>query len=165
MDDGPPRSVFPAAASPVLGLVAYSGDLGMDGGAPQSVYVLDKSRMNQITMPESPGSRFSLVPGELKDLPGDAGSIEFVGLRQYARLQVSSSPGAAVPLFGAAVGLLGLCLSLAIRPRRIWVRPQVHDGVTHVEIGALSRLERGDTPMDVEKLVLALGGCADRTSP
>lgn len=157
---GPPRSAFPAAANPVLGLVAYSGDLGMDRGTPQSVYVLNKSNMRQINMVDNPGSRFTLALGQTVDLPGSEGSIEFVGLRQFARFQISSSPGAAIPLIGASVGIIGLCLSLAIRPRRIWVKSQPRHGGSLVEIGALSKLERVDMPPDLDVLVASLSGPA-----
>ena len=37
-----PFSQFPDALDPVLSLVPYSGDLGLDDGSPQSVYELDK---------------------------------------------------------------------------------------------------------------------------
>ena len=38
-----PFSQFPEALDPVLSLVPYPGDLGLDDGRPQSVYALDKT--------------------------------------------------------------------------------------------------------------------------
>ncbi|MEO6470420.1 MAG: cytochrome c biogenesis protein ResB, partial [Aeromicrobium sp.] len=44
-----PVSAFPGAANPLLGLFAYSGDLGLDNGTPQSVFILDKDKLKQFT--------------------------------------------------------------------------------------------------------------------
>ena len=43
------ESVFPAADNPVVSLIAYAGNLGMNSGAPQSVYQLDTSGMQRLT--------------------------------------------------------------------------------------------------------------------
>ena len=43
-EDDRPFSVFGDALNPVISMQAYVGDLGMDTGAPQSVYLLDKTR-------------------------------------------------------------------------------------------------------------------------
>ena len=155
---GPPVSAFPAAANPLLGLFAFDGDLGLDSGKPQSVYTLDKSRLNQITEPDGSPLRLTLSPGQVADLPGGRGSIEFVGLRQFARLQIASSPAAVLPLVGISVGVLGLIASLTIRPRRLWIKARRDGGRTVVEVAALSRVARGDIEAEVDGLVDALKG-------
>ncbi len=38
IDEAGPRSIFPGRSSPRSLLSVYTGDLGLDGGAPQSVY-------------------------------------------------------------------------------------------------------------------------------
>jgi cytochrome c biogenesis protein len=81
----------------------------------------------------------SLSPGQVADLPG-GGSIEFVKLRQFARLQISSSPWAGIPLGATLLGVLGLVLSLSIRPRRTWVRARREGSRTVVELAALDRV-------------------------
>ncbi len=43
-----PFSQFPDALDPALSLIPYHGDLGLDGGKPQSVYELDKSRLKSF---------------------------------------------------------------------------------------------------------------------
>src|SRR5581483_5556654 len=43
-----PYSGFPGLRHPVLSLVAYHGNLGLDTGLPQSVYVLDKTHLQPI---------------------------------------------------------------------------------------------------------------------
>ena len=47
--DGTLESVFPAADNPVVSLIAYAGNLGMNSGAPQSVYQLDTCGMQRLT--------------------------------------------------------------------------------------------------------------------
>ena len=42
LGDGLPRSVFGDAVNPLMSLFVYTGDLGLDDGQSQSVYVLDK---------------------------------------------------------------------------------------------------------------------------
>lgn len=152
-DSGPPISAFPAAANPLLGLFAFDGNLGMDSGRPQSVYSLDKSRLNQITKADGSPLRLTLSPGQVADLPGDKGSIEFVGLRQFARLQIASSPAAGLPLVGTSTGALGLIASLMIRPRRLWIKARRLGGRTMVEVAALSRVPRGDIGAEVDSVV------------
>lgn len=142
-----PVSAFPAAANPFLGLFAFRGDLGLDDGRPQSVFALDKAKLTQVRTKDGTPFRVSLSPGQIADLPG-GGSIEFVKLKQFARLQISASPWAGIPLGATMLAVLGLVLSLSIRPRRTWVRarrdgaPDAGGGPTRtvVEIAALDRV-------------------------
>ena len=46
--DGNPANLYGAATNPLLSLNVYSGDLNMDGGESQSVYVLDKSKAEPL---------------------------------------------------------------------------------------------------------------------
>src|SRR5213078_1629076 len=46
---GIPCSTFPGPDHPVLSLIPYHGNLGLDSGAAQSVYVLDKTDLTQYT--------------------------------------------------------------------------------------------------------------------
>ncbi|CAN5372842.1 cytochrome c biogenesis protein ResB [soil metagenome] len=153
---GPPVSAFPAAANPLLGLLAYNGDLGLDDGTPQSVYVLNKNRLNLITKADGSPLRLNLSPGQTADLPEKKGSIEFVGLRQFARLQIASTPAAGLPLLGTSLGLLGLIVSLMVRPRRLWIKARRHNGRTVVEVAGLSRVSRGNLEAEINGLVEAI---------
>src|SRR5206468_196038 len=65
-----PISAFPAAANPFVGLFAFRGDLGLDSGAPQSVFLLDKTRLKQLKNKDGTPFRVSLSPGQVADLPG-----------------------------------------------------------------------------------------------
>ncbi len=158
--DEAPVSAFPAAANPLVGLFVFRGDLGVDDGTPQSVYVLDKDELTQVTNEDGTPFRVSLSPGQVADLPG-GGTIELTGVRQFARLQISSSPLVQLPLVAIAAGVLGLVLSLSIKPRRTWIRARrrvVEDGRsrTVVEVAVLDRVPRGDLPADLDQLLARL---------
>jgi cytochrome c biogenesis protein len=159
-----PVSIFPAAANPYLGLFVFRGDLGLDDGKPQSVFSLDKSGMKQLTNPDGTPFRVGLTLGQVADLPG-GGSIEFVRLAQYARLQISSSPFSALPLGAVILGVLGLVTSLVVRPRRTWVRARRtgsgSDSRTVVEVGALDRVRTGGMADHIETVRAAIEGNAE----
>ncbi len=106
-------SVFPQALDPRLLLSAWSGDLGLDSGTPQSVYRIDTSAMKQIGLK-------SLKPGESFNYPG--GSLTFEGYVQWVNLQIVEDSGKNYALLGAIVSILGLLASLFTRRRRIWIR-------------------------------------------
>lgn len=153
---GPPVSAFPAAANPLLGLNAFFGDLGLDDGIPESVYVLDKTDLSQVTNEDGSPLRLTLSLGQIVDLPGSRGSIEFVGLSKFARFQIASAPFAVLPLVGTSLGLLGLIVSLLVKPRRVWIKARNRDGRTLVEVAGLSRVPRGDIQAEVDQIVAAL---------
>ncbi len=148
-DDGATRSVFPAPLAPILGLFVWHGDLGLDDGRPQSVYVLDKTKMTQY-MTGDKGYRVSLQKGQSQKLP-DGNTITFVDLKQFARFQIAATPGIEVPLVGIVAGLIGLIGSLSIRPRRTWVRARREGSRTVVEVAVLDRVPRVDLPADLER--------------
>ncbi|MDX6299162.1 MAG: cytochrome c biosis protein [Nocardioidaceae bacterium] len=156
-----PFSQFPDALRPVLSLVPYHGNLGLDGGRPQSVYSLDKKGLK--TYPSSdpslgPVKRLKLEEGQTVRLPDGQGSIRFDGVQRWVKLQVSHSPGKGIALGGVLLGILGLMGSLFIRPRRAWVRvSQAPVGPgdprrTVVELGGLDRSSGGDLSGEVEEL-------------
>ena len=145
-------SIFPGPVNPLLGLFVFTGDLGLDAGVPQSVFVLDKSRMTQAKTAAGNNVRLSLSPGQVADLPG-GGTLEFVDLRLFARFQIASTPLAGLPLVAIAVGVMGLVLSLAIRPRRTWVRTRRDGSRTMVEVASLDRVPRDDLPDDLGDLL------------
>ena len=152
-----PFSRFPAALDPVVSLQVYEGDLGLDDGDTQSVYVLDKDRLNEIDNPDSDAPfRVDMVVGQTKQIPGGLGSITYDGLERYVKLQMASSPGAVYALVGVSAGLLGLMLSLYIRPRRAWVRLRRGADGDELDIAVLDRTEGGDPGTELADLVSAL---------
>jgi cytochrome c biogenesis protein len=147
-----PQSVFPGLGNPVLVLTAWTGDLGLDDGVPQSVYRLDTSGMTQLTQDGEP-FRAALDVGSSAELPG-VGSVSLDGVSTWVNLQVSRNAGKELALLGAALAVLGLLPTLFVRRRRVWVRAHLADAVpatstapapvTVIEIAGLDRVESGD---------------------
>jgi cytochrome c biogenesis protein len=180
--DGRPQSLFPDATNPRVVLTAWVGDLGMDDGTAQSVYVLDTSRMTQLRQDGRPFTA-SLAPGDSVTLPDGAGTVRFDGLRRYAALDIRYDPTKVWVLAAAVLALAGLTASLFVRRRRVWVRatlvPDVGvgaagearagvgggevgtggDGVrTLVEVAGLSRTEDSRLGDEVRAVLDAVGG-------
>jgi len=105
-------SVFPEALDPRLFLAAWTGDLGLDNGRPQSVYRINTDVMKKIGLK-------SLSPGETYSF--NEGSITFETYVPWVNLQVVRDPGKSYALLGGIVAILGLLASLFTRRRRIWV--------------------------------------------
>ncbi len=153
---GQPYSTFPDANNPLLVLTAYSGDLGLNTGLPQSIYVLDKTKLSPFKSPSGQARVLVLPVGQTIRLPGAAGSITFNGLKPWVQLQVSQQPGKVIPLVGVLAAIAGLLFSLFIRPRRTWVRVREADGHTVVEAAALDRVGGGDPTAHIAEVAFAL---------
>jgi len=142
--DGQLSSAFPAPLNPAVSLVSYAGNLGLNSGAPQSVYQLQTSGMRELPIEPRP-----LFPGQSMKLPNGVGTVTFTGYRQWISLQVTYDPGRVPALISAILAVFGLLLSFLVRRRRLFVR--VHpatagqDGAdtagngTEVEFGGLAR--------------------------
>ncbi len=134
------ESAFPAPYRPRVSLVSFAGNLGMNGGTPQSVYQLDTGDMRRLPVAPRP-----LAPGQSIKLPNGAGTLTFTGYRQWISLAITYDPGQLPALIAAIAALAGLLVSFLIRRRRVFVR--VHpagDGST-VEVGGLPRTESSET--------------------
>lgn len=153
-----PYSTFGEALDPFISMTAYTGDLGMDSGAPQSVYSLDTAGLTMLKKPDGALFRVDLRPGESVELPDGAGSVSLDGVQQWVRIQISRSPGKLVALGGVVAALLGLLMSLFIRPRRVWVRTRRDGEGTLVEVAGLDRAEGGELTAEVEEIVEQLRG-------
>ena len=151
METGP-FSRFPDALDPVMSLLPYSGDLGLDSGEPQSVYTLDKDKLEVIKREDGSPARLDIALGQTKQLPGGAGSIEFRGVERWVKLQISETPAKPVALGGVLLAITGLLASLFIRPRRAWVRVRREDGRTVVELAGLDRSSGGDLADEIDEL-------------
>jgi cytochrome c biogenesis protein len=110
-------SAFPAPLNPAVSLVSYAGNLGLDSGAPQSVYQLETSGMRRLPIEPRP-----LFPGQSMKLPNGAGTVTFTGYRQWISMQVTYDPGRIPALISAIVAIFGLLLSFLVRRRRLFVR-------------------------------------------
>jgi cytochrome c biogenesis protein len=151
-----PYSAFPDALDPALVLTAYHGDLQMDD-EPQSVFVLEKDRLQQFRQDNGEPFRILLRPGRTVRLPDGLGSISFDGLSRAVQLQISSTPAKVVPLVGVLAAIAGLVASLYVRPRRAWVRAARSDGDTVVRTAGLDRVSGGDLPGAVNEIAVAVG--------
>jgi len=151
-----PFSIFGRADNPVISMLVYSGDLGMDDGSPQSVYSLDKSRVDPVLKPNGRPFRVDLPMGEKVKLPHGLGTVSFDGLERWNKIQISQTPGTWVALVGVVLALLGLLGSLFIRPRRVWVRARRGAEGTLVEVALLDRSAGADGGAVLEEIVAAL---------
>jgi cytochrome c biogenesis protein len=137
-NSGTLESIFPAANYPVVSLIGYSGNLGMNSGVPQSVYTLDTTGMTKIS-----GSPHIMLPGQTWTLPDGKGSITFVGVQQWVSLAITHDPGQVPALIFGMLALAGLLLSFFVRRRRIFVRavPAASGAGSVVTIGGLTRTD------------------------
>ncbi len=127
-------SIFPAADAPAVSLIGYTGTI--DQGLQQSVYQLDTTGMTKIS-----STPHVLRPGQAWKLPGGQGSIEFVGVKQWASLAVTYDPGQLPALACGILALAGLLLSFFVRRRRVFVRavPAASGTGSVVTVGGLTR--------------------------
>jgi cytochrome c biogenesis protein len=152
-----PFSTFPEARNPRLVLNAWHGDLGLDSGLPQSVYRLDTDGLTLVRRSDGQPFAESLTVGQTMTLPGGLGSLTFDGYREWVVFQVAHDPGKGLALAGGGAALAGVLLSLAVRPRRIWVRAGAGDGGrTVVEVGALARSEAAGLAEEAQRVTAAL---------
>lgn len=143
-NEGGGISVFPEALDPRLFLAAWTGDLGLDNGRPQSVYRIDTDTLKKIGLK-------SLAPGETYEFA--EGSITFETYVPWVNLQVVRDPGKSSALVGSIVAILGLLASLFTRRRRIWV------SVTkkNVEVAGLAKNSAPGLENEIAQLARALG--------
>lgn len=151
LDETGPHSVFPDALNPEVFLNAWFGEPPVETGAPENVYVLNSEGMEQVPGDDGQVLSARMLPGAHMSLPDDLGSVSFDGYKRWVRLQVSETPGNLLTLLAISVGVIGLTLSLYIRPRRLFVR--IADG--EVVVGGL---DRTDTATGLDEEVAALLG-------
>jgi cytochrome c biogenesis protein len=155
-DSGPAfQSVHPAERSPMLMLIAYRGDLGIDDGTPQSVWSLDPGQL--ATGELAPvGEPAFLRQGETMTLD-DGTTVEFLGTQRWITVSVRHDPGQPIVLGGAGLLLAGLVLSLTGRRRRVWFRVNTDgDGRSLVEAGGLPRTDYPGFDKEFDGLVEVL---------
>jgi cytochrome c biogenesis protein len=134
--DGTLESVFPAADNPVVSLIAYAGNLGMNSGPTQSVYTMDTAGMKQLTAAPQ-----LLRAGQTLKLPDGQGTITFTGYQQWVSLAITHDPGQLPALICGMAALGGLLLSFMIRRRRVFVRASTGPQGTTVHVGGLARTD------------------------
>jgi cytochrome c biogenesis protein len=129
------ESWFPAPEDPMVSLVAYAGNLGMNSGPPQSVYSLDTAGLHRLPIAPRP-----LAIGQSMKLPDGLGTLTYTGYQQWVSLAITYDPGQTPALVSGIVVLAGLLLSFMVRRRRVFVRARADEsGGTVVDIGGLPR--------------------------
>lgn len=164
-----PYSAFPDALNPRLLVNAYVGDLGLSSGIPQSVYVLDKTRLRQVETKGRPLTK-ALAVGQTMRLPHGKGSLTFDGVTRFANFQIAYDPGKSISLVAAALLLVGVTMSLLLRRRRMWVRvtpgdPSAPGAV--IEAGVLPLTRRGAVDGEIDSVLDVLDDdrANERTAP
>ena len=150
-----PHSTFPGPDYPAVFLSAFKGDLGLDSGVPQSIYLLDTSNLEQIGLE-------SLLPGDTWTLPDGSGTVTFTGFERWASFQIAYDPGKEIVLVAALAAIAGLLVSLFVRRRRIWVKVVTGTGGgTLVQVAGLAKTEAGDLSDEVSALASRWGTAAE----
>ncbi|MFF0943942.1 cytochrome c biogenesis protein ResB [Kocuria sp. CPCC 205300] len=154
-----PRSVDPGLANPRLILSAYHGDLGLDTGAPQNVYVLDVEQLTELNAMTNENGAISLdATDPVYELPEGRGTVEFLDVKRYVGLDIHYDPGKTGAFVSFVLAFTGLLMSLFISRRRVWVRAAEgtdEDGRpgTVLEYGLLARGEDPRLSAEAERLV------------
>lgn len=142
LDDQGPRSVFPDAANPAMFLNAWYGPPRVETGIPESIYSLDSTGLTPMKTAKGDIFRFALQEGKVVTLPDGHGTIEMTGWERWVKLQIGDTPGVGISLGAIAFAVAGLCLSLFIRPRRIFLRVREVDGGRRlIEVAGLDRAD------------------------
>jgi cytochrome c biogenesis protein len=136
----------------------WSGPPKVETGRPENVYSLDTTGLNQLKETDGQPVRIGLKVGDGVNLPDGKGSIQLDGWARWVKLQIGDTPGVPISLIALGFAVTGLCFSLFIRPRRVWIR--VRDGEAGrsvVEVGGLDRADaRAGLTEDIAELVAEL---------
>jgi len=142
----------PELNNPVLALTAYTGDLGLADGQPESVYAINETQIASGNLDQVNDQVEVIGIGDSMELP-DGSSLTFDGVEQYAVLQVRHDPGGPIVLAGALLLLGGLLPALAVRRRRYWIRWNP-DGT--VEAAGLNRNDYDGLDEECDALTAAI---------
>jgi cytochrome c biogenesis protein len=158
LDAQGPHSVFPDALNPALFVNAWYGPPKVETGVPENVYSLDTRGLTRFTEADGAPLRIALQPGDGVKLPNGKGSIQLDGWTRWVKLQVGDTPGVPISLAAIGFAVAGLCLSLFVRPRRVWIRVRTPGpGPSVVEVGGLDRADaRAGLAEDVAELAARL---------
>ena len=157
--DGTVVSAFPELIDPRWVFTVWQGDLGLDEGRPQSVYVLDTTRMTEVQTGAGKPFTALLGVGDTVDLPDGLGSVTLERIDRFAALQTRTDPAKGWALGFSVASMLGLGLSLFIARRRAWVKLISPDGPGDgivVEVAALARSDDPRLEGEVDSLLAAV---------
>jgi cytochrome c biogenesis protein len=161
-------SGYPEMLAPAVAIEVYRGDLGVDRGAPQSIFAIDTKQVDQGLLVSQ--GRANLNLGQSMRLD-DGTEITFTGAKNYVSLQTSYDPVQGFALLFAILLVGGILASLTIKRRRVWYRltplPDV-EGPGHtlgprsaVEVGGLARTDQAGYGSEFDALVALAAPAAD----
>ena len=130
-------SLAPQPLNPVIFFEAWVGDLGLDSGIPQNVYVLDETRLSPVLGPDGKPAIFVITPGETVQLPDGLGSVTWDALPRFAAFDLRADPTLPWLLGSAILALAGLAATLLAPQRRVWVVASTQGGTTVVTAAAI----------------------------
>lgn len=159
-----PFSSFPDTLNPRLILSAFTGDLGLNDGRPESIYMLDKSGLVPVVDADGTQLRQTLGIGQTLTLPDGQGSLTFDGVSRFANFQIAYDPGKEISLLAALMLLVGLTVSLTVGRRQVWVRVRDQGGSTMVEVAGRSVTRRPAKRADIDALLIALAAPPSATA-
>ena len=138
----------PNAVNPQLQLNSYYGNLGLDDGNPQNVYVLETDQLKELNNRNLKAGGIVLGAGQSYNLPDGKGSISFDGLKRFVGLDINYDPSKRPVAIFAGLALLGLAISLFTPRRRVWVKikTSVDDSGREERIIEYGLLARGEDP-------------------
>src|SRR5215212_484090 len=142
LDDQGPHSIFPDALNPALFANVWYGPPRVETGKPENVYSLDSAGLSQLKLTDGQPVRIALKVGDGVNIPDGKGSIQLDGWVRWVKLQIGDTPGVPISLVALGFAVAGLCLSLFVRPRRVWIR--VRDGEADHKVLELGGLDRAD---------------------
>lgn len=153
-------SVDARPLDPQVAVIGYRGYLGLDSGAPQSVFSLDQRLIDMGALNRIGAANLGI--GESATFE-DGTVVRFDGFREFAALQVSHDPGQVAVLVSAITMLLGLMTTLLVRRERVFVRvtdargPDPRDpGSTTVSVAGLARGGSGEAHERLERFIVSL---------
>ncbi|SDZ95802.1 cytochrome c biogenesis protein [Bowdeniella nasicola] len=137
--DGTWASAHPSLIQPLLVLDVWHGNLGLDEGIPRNAYELHTDELTQVSDDTGTPYAIQLAPGQTAEIPGGLGTIEFRDLTRFGSFDVRHDPSLMWLLISTVSAIGGLCISLFVPRRRLWVRTSTLAGTTVIEAAALSR--------------------------
>lgn len=161
-----PASAFPGLGNPQLIMTAWTGDIGLGNGTPESVYDLDTSALDPVLGPSGRPMRTTLGTGQTMTLPDRSGSLTFDGVSRFANFQIAYDPGKEITLVAALLLLGGLTTSLVVRRRQVWVRvtSATEGRPSRVDVATRALTRRELVPRELDTLSAALAAVTDHPS-
>jgi cytochrome c biogenesis protein len=127
-------SAFPAPLNPVVSLVSYAGEPGMNSGPAQSVYQLDTSGLRQLPVKPRP-----LAPGPVDQAPGRRRDPHLHRLPAVDQPGHHLRPGHAPALIAGMTALAACCCPSSSGGAGCSSGRPGPDGSTVVDVGGLAR--------------------------